>query len=99
VLEQHAVNPWEEAGKAVGEKLAKTIPGGKEEALSLRGKNAILISGAESQQAAGAAIRGAEALIWRVSGKNARALLRQLFADFEWDSAGGKNLQERSSLD
>ncbi|MEW5900710.1 MAG: transglutaminase-like domain-containing protein, partial [Acidobacteriota bacterium] len=86
VLEQHEIYPWEDPRKAVSEKLARMIPGGKQETVTLDGKEVTLISASGSSPAAGAAVRGTEVLVWRVEGKNALQLLLQLIKTSEIDS-------------
>lgn len=84
-LEQHEIYPWQEARKAAREKLAKIVPEGREEIITVNGNEVIIRVSADGQKAAAAVARGFEVFIWSVEGKDSPKFLRQIASVFKLD--------------
>jgi len=83
-LEQHQIYPWQDAEKAVWEKLERRVPEGRREKGKMRGREVFFTDSPEGLKSAAAVVRGLEVFIWQVEGKDAPKTARQMASGSEF---------------
>ncbi len=83
VLEQRQIHPWENPEKMVQKTLAEVVTDGKEGPLKKEMGGNLLLDSPDGRKSAAAILRGLEMWVFKVEGKDAGALLRQVLGSTE----------------